>query len=224
MAFLGIYAQQDTSQCPFSDRGGRLDCTGYCGNFNDKNADGFCDYSVLSSEKKVETKKAKTETRIQENKTKEKIIESKEEFTETKEDIIEKKETVETTTLSETTTTQTTNIPPAKRRLTGYQLHFWYICFAIIGIYLLSAVLVKTQKIKKATHRKFWNTILLTTFLVSGLLGLYVAMAKIYEWNFNYTNTMIYHVDFGVAMSIVSLIHIFWHLSYFKNIIKNAKQ
>ncbi|MCQ2327452.1 MAG: hypothetical protein MJZ71_07810 [Bacteroidales bacterium] len=51
---LACFAQQQTDKCPM---GGRVDCTGFCGTFTDKNSDGFCDYSKLSGKKAECSKK-----------------------------------------------------------------------------------------------------------------------------------------------------------------------
>lgn len=54
---LACFAQQQTDKCPM---GGRVDCTGFCGTFTDKNSDGYCDYSKLSG-KKAECSKKEVE-------------------------------------------------------------------------------------------------------------------------------------------------------------------
>lgn len=94
---------------------------------------------------------------------------------------------------------------------------------ATLTLYIVSVILVKVKIIKKVTHRKFWNVILLITCLVSCLLGVYVVFAQMYSLPMNYMTLMQLHVDFGISMTIVVIIHILWHLKYWKNLFKNAK-
>lgn len=220
-SFSFIYAQQDTSQCPF---GGRVDCTGFCGLFTDNDGDGFCDYSLLTTQN--EEKEKKEATTVEQKETQKttsepkaiKTIEKKE--TEQSKDEVSQEETepflIEEQTI---TTTQTT---PAKKNnvkaLSPY--HFWLLLIITLVLYILSTILVKSKFIKKATHRKIWNFILLITCLVSCLLGIYIVLAKMYGWTMNYMTLLKLHVDFGIVMTIVAIIHILWHIRYFKNMLK----
>lgn len=205
-AFLLSSAQVE--QCPM---GGRENCTGYCGAFNDNNGDGYCDFSIIKKEG-VKAQSSKNETTFpkrENGKIERSDTETKPSFSETE-------------SVTQEISTDTT--PIVKQKLSGYQKHFWPICITTLVLYAFSSLLVWKKKIKKVNHRRLWNCILLITCLVSCLLGLYVAIAKIYGWSFNYAEIMVYHVDFGVSMTIICIIHILWHLKYFKNIISNAKQ
>ena len=74
---------------------------------------------------------------------------------------------------------------------------------------------------KKISHRKIWNCVLLITCLVSCLFGLYIVLAKMYDWSMNYMTVLKLHVDFGIVMTIIAIIHIVWHWRYFKNMLKH---
>jgi len=95
------------------------------------------------------------------------------------------------------------------------------ILLILIILYFVSFLLVKFKKITLFQQRRFWNFILLITFLVSGLLGLILAISIdqkiIFDW---YLNFLKLHVKFGIAMSIVSIFHLLWHLPYYKTIFK----
>jgi len=66
------------------------------------------------------------------------------------------------------------------------------------------------------THRKFWNYLLLVTFLVSGLLGLLSVVKVNYKLEIpGYENYLKWHVSFGIAMVIISILHLSWHLKYY---------
>ena len=226
--FCVVNAQQQPENCPF---GGRENCTGYCGLFNDNNNDGFCDYSILTSEKKESTPATqKQETTSTEKKDTTSVPEKKTteaKSTQTKEETTLTTPT-ETTIVEEfvtesLTTTETNIVTKPKKVLTGYQSHFMTICLCTILLYCITALLVKSKKMKKVNHRKIWNFLLLVTFLVSCLLGLYIAIARIYDLPMNYKNLILLHVDFGVSMTIISIFHIVWHIKYFKNMFSNAK-
>lgn len=216
-----IYAQQDTSQCPF---GGRENCTGYCGLFTDNNSDGFCDYSLLTNQNEEKEKKGATTTEKKETQKttpEPKAIKTSEnkETEQSKEEVLqEETETFlieeQSITATQTTTTTKTNT----KALSPY--HFWLLLIITLVLYVLSTILVKSKFIKKATHRKIWNFILLVTCLVSCLLGVYIVLAKMYGWTMNYMTLLKLHVDFGIVMTIVAIIHILWHIRYFKNMLK----
>ncbi|MDO5759693.1 MAG: oligosaccharide flippase family protein [Bacteroidota bacterium] len=223
--FAIAYAQQDTSQCPF---GGREDCTGYCGLFTDNNGDGYCDYSLLTNQKQENTKQEKTE---KEYKTPPPIAEPKvikaTDNKETKQvSTQESNETenflTESITEMQTSVSNTSQTKPIKSHsLSPY--HFWLLLVLTLVLYFCSVALVKYKILKKATHRKIWNLILLLTCLVSCLLGIYIVLAKMYGWAMNYMTVLKLHVDFGIVMTIVAIIHIVWHLRYFKNMFKHSK-
>lgn len=231
-----VYSQeQHPENCPL---GGRDDCTGYCGEFNDNNGDGFCDFATLSSQK--QKKDNKTEKSINENKNqkspKAKTNSQKDKSTsqtnkiisETDKIVNETNPTV-TDTISVVNNTEksaTQNATPItieRPHKTQQHYHFWSFCLITIILYLVSVMMVKTKRITKITHRKIWNIVLLITCLVSCLIGMYVVLAKMYGWNMNYMELMKWHVNVGIAMTIVAIIHIFWHLKYWKNLFKLLK-
>ncbi|MDD4938499.1 MAG: hypothetical protein PHX34_05865 [Candidatus Shapirobacteria bacterium] len=89
-------------------------------------------------------------------------------------------------------------------------------------LYFLSLFLVKKNKFNQINHRRFWNIILLVTFLVSGLLGLILAFSIDQKISLNWYQPFLWlHVEFGIIMALVSIFHIFWHLSYFKSMLKS---
>ncbi len=66
------------------------------------------------------------------------------------------------------------------------------------------------------SHRKFWNVLLLVTFLVSGLLGLLSVVKVNYKLQIPiYDTLMQWHVAFGIGMVFISFFHLSWHLKYY---------
>ena len=102
--------------------------------------------------------------------------------------------------------------------------HLIPIVVTLTLIYLLSHILSKRRVISLADHRKIWNTILLVTFLISMILGLFL----IIRVNFGLEvplpfSTLFWHVEIGVAMGAISVFHIVWHWKYFVKMLKSAK-
>ena len=98
------------------------------------------------------------------------------------------------------------------------------IIMVLLIIYIITILLVKSKKITLLTQRHFWNIVLLITFLVSGILGLILAISIDQKINLSwYLQFLRLHVKFGIAMSIVSIFHLLWHLPYYSSIFKKQK-
>ncbi len=116
---------------------------------------------------------------------------------------------LETTTISEQTqdtkTTTYNTIP---------------LSIIIITTYIITWILAKKKYIRLITHRRLWNLVLLSTFLISGLLGILILLRIDYGIIIQLPLNILYlHVETGIAMTIIAIFHILWHLKYFKNII-----
>lgn len=219
ISFIG-FAQQDTEQCPF---GGRENCTGYCGLFTDGNKDGYCDYALLNLPK--ENKKEQSEKppvaepkavdTAKDSVQNTQIISSEREYGNPTFDSLQNA----SPTIEEVDSD--TEIEKTKAK-TPY--HFWILLILTLVLYEYTSLLVKYNKMKKITHRKIWNTILLITCLVSCLLGLYIVLAKMYDWSMDYMTILQLHVDFGIVMTIIAIIHIVWHWRYFRNMMKTKER
>jgi predicted membrane-bound spermidine synthase len=103
-----------------------------------------------------------------------------------------------------------------------------YLLFPIgvltLLLYLVSHFLVQNSIIAKTLHRKIWNSVLLLTFLITALLGLILTVEVNYKLVIPYIKTiMVLHVDFGIAMSIVGIVHFLWHWSYYTRLFKGEK-
>lgn len=95
------------------------------------------------------------------------------------------------------------------------------ILLVLLIIYIITILLVKSKKISLFNQRRFWNIVLLITFLVSGVLGLILAISIDQKINLGwYLQFLRLHVKFGIAMSLVSIFHLLWHLPYYKTILK----
>lgn len=98
--------------------------------------------------------------------------------------------------------------------------HSVLIILIMIGFYSITWVLAKYKRMKLQNHRKLWNVILLASFLVSGILG--VLLAVLLDLNISvawYNGYLWLHVEFGIVMGVIALFHFFWHLKYYLKIL-----
>ena len=100
---------------------------------------------------------------------------------------------------------------------------FIHIMFILITFYFVSLLISKKKK-KMRQHRKIWNILLLITFLISGIFGILLVLRINYGIEIPlYSDLLFWHVEFGIAMTIISIFHITWHWKYFKNMIPKKK-
>ncbi len=98
------------------------------------------------------------------------------------------------------------------------------ISILVIVFYLLTWLFSWMGLVTKTIHRKFWNVILLITFLVTGLIGLVMVLKINYKLIIPLFDDLVkYHVDFGIGMVIIGLIHFWWHLNYYLHLLKSER-
>ena len=98
------------------------------------------------------------------------------------------------------------------------------IALGFFLIYAASFALYKTKRIRITTHRKIWNVLLLGTFLVTGLFGVILAIQLDYTLPFTIPiNLLFWHVEAGIAMTLISLFHMGWHFNYYKNLVRSSR-
>lgn len=86
----------------------------------------------------------------------------------------------------------------------------------LILIYSISWFFSRLDILSKAAHRRIWNYALLAVFLATALLGLLLAVQVNARLEIPWTEKALkWHVNFGIAMSLVGFFHLFWHLSYY---------
>lgn len=215
LLFVGIlFCNQPIfgQECPF----GIQNCRGGCGRMIDADGDGFCDYSI-----KTETKDTIAET-----------IDTIHQVSKINQN---DKSSIAVITDSQNTFSITCRehlrshfkeafiAIPQKERKPRYQFIF-YSLLTIIA-YFISLLLLKLKIWSKKTHRRIWNILLLVTFFVSGILGLILVLQINYGIIPDYfMQFMQWHVDFGIGMAWISIFHVIWHFSYFKNIVRPKHQ
>jgi hypothetical protein len=94
--------------------------------------------------------------------------------------------------------------------------HALPIGLTIVVIYLLTLFLSSTTFISKQAHRRFWNWVLLATFLITALIGLFMALKITYKWNIPFSEPLLHwHVEVGISMAFIAISHLTWHLNYY---------
>lgn len=224
-----VFAQQDC---------GAVDCPGRCGRFVDQNNDGFCDHGRVSA---PVTLAAPAETQNPESKTatvaksddahngkvvhkSSGAVPASSAAESTREVEPEQSEVQSDETAQNAAAELPTDEEPAQPVKNKSPYSLILISSITIGLYLLTSILVKVDKLKKATHRKIWNVLLLITALVSCLLGFFLVIQINYNLKMDWLWTVkLYHVQFGIAMTIIAVIHILWHVNYWKSVVKRGK-
>jgi spermidine synthase len=108
--------------------------------------------------------------------------------------------------------------------MTGGPYHLLLISALSISGYLLTYFLVKMGILTKLLHRQIWNSILMLSFFISGILGILLVIQLNYqlEWPFM-KPLMVWHVDAGIVLCLVATFHFLWHSSYYgKMILKKS--
>ncbi len=97
--------------------------------------------------------------------------------------------------------------------------NFLAITFITIGVYIISWLLAKNKKITVIQHRKFWNILLLASFIITAITSVVyllrlefgIEIGEIKDLSF-------WHIEIGYFMILVSIFHSLWHIPYFKTI------
>lgn len=235
----------NAQQCPRNIK----NCKGLCGWFTDQDRDGYCDLTVNISEIMYNRKVSDSLSKIREAEAQRKAdstaaAENKVQQTETK----DQQQTVEPDCRKTCPHAGTdTEIPCRKNdtvsteqdaieaeapivitddnQPTGKYYDLYWIFGGCLVAYLLTWFLSRKNLLKKATHRKIWNVLLLITFLVTGLIGLFLVVQLNYKIGFTWFSDLLYwHVQFGIAMAAISIFHLLWHMRYWLNIFKSGRK
>ena len=103
--------------------------------------------------------------------------------------------------------------------------YFLPISLILIFFYVLGSFMVKKKVISLVNHRKIWNILLLITFFISGILGILLLLRLDFGWVIPLPfNILFWHVEAGIAMTVISVFHIIWHWPYFKKLFKFKKR
>lgn len=202
------------AQCPK----GKTNCEGECGRFIDENGNGNCDFAEKTK---------------QESSKGDEIVIPKTDNVDESSDV--SAEGQETQTTEDDGVVQLGNkkvveapveeiIVPEKTKQGEKPYRLIAITIITLAFYCFTMLLVKTHKMRKFIHRKIWNVALLLCFLMSCLLGFLLVIQLNYGvFQSIYLTNLKLHVEFGIAMTLIAVLHIFWHLPYFKKLFRASK-
>jgi len=90
------------------------------------------------------------------------------------------------------------------------------ITVLVLAAYGVSLAYVRGGKITLLYQRKLWNWMLLASFAVSGFSGMLMSMLIDAGIRIgHYADLLFWHVEAGIAMALVCVIHISVHRRYF---------
>jgi cation transport ATPase len=234
VCILVAIGENTIAQCPWK----KVNCTGHCGRHVDNNNNNICDLSevqatvdtpiivkqnLTSDKKEVSHKKEVVSSKKKcDDCTHKKCLES--ESSKSDNDLIESKvegddefKSIDETEIDTATASKTTEVKAPEEKPKPYSLIF--ISALTLGLYLLSWLAIKMKLIKLSNHRKIWNVLLLLTFLVSCLFGFFLVIQINYDFVLSWYRTVLYwHVQVGIGMTIVAVIHAIWHTKYYVKI------
>ncbi len=243
LIFNLIFISKNFSQnkCPFD----AVDCYRGCGRYIDNNGDNFCDLGRLSklitpvdTKKNITLDTNKVEIIVIKDTLKtdnnNKITNNKNKTNNNKTNVIEQKNDTILTVIAINYQPKIDSIiskvsffdnnfllqeKQIKKNKKPYDLIF--ISLLTFILYFFTLTLSKFNVLKKFQHRKIWNVLLLLTFLVSCLFGFFLVIQINYNFVMDWFRTVLYwHVQVGISMTIIAVLHILWHLKYFVNIVK----
>jgi len=186
---------------------------GECKRYIDTDDDGICDRSQPAPEDR------NTDIVLSDNNINENIKDDISYFEEIKEKaaggffIAEAASTQNT--VSDSSSTERKSLP---------DYNFLEIFFTTLLIYFAGKFLARKSEISVSQERKFWNTLLLVSFIGSAGTGMILVFIRDYNWfrsiNFNF---LFWHVKFSIAMALLGIFHALWHLKYYLLIFKKKK-
>ncbi|HYX08944.1 MAG TPA: hypothetical protein VE912_19585 [Bacteroidales bacterium] len=93
-----------------------------------------------------------------------------------------------------------------------------------ISLYLISRLFVFLGIYPDNLHKKIWNSLLLITFLISALLGFFLAIQINNKLDFPWIDMVTrWHVEIGLGLFVTGILHLSWHLSYYKKLFRKSK-
>lgn len=201
---------------------GQTNCTGLCGRFTDQNGDGFCDLGFVTNFKPdTSAKKAIRDTvkKITKNTSKKSDISQVNKISLDASTSSQSQDSSQNIAKTDNTQILQNEKSEKNQNKKTYPYDLVLISCITLGLYCLTFALHKTGKIRKQIHRRIWNSLLLLTFLGSGIIGLLLVIQINYHvWLGIYRDFLYWHVQLGIAMALISILHALWHISYYKKL------
>lgn len=75
------------------------------------------------------------------------------------------------------------------------------------------------------THRRIWNVLLFFSFIAAGLTGILLILRLDLRWDIPFIRDVTFwHVETGLAMTIIALFHLAWHWKYYLSMLRGKKE
>lgn len=117
-----------------------------------------------------------------------------------------------------------TELPAIEPKITD-KYHFTTLALAAAVLFLIGKVLVFSKKIKAIAEKRFWNVLLLISFMGSGITGLVLSMRRDYGIFISLpANFLWLHAVTSIVMAFISIYHIIWHWKYYWCLIFKPKK
>ena len=208
------------AQCPFGNDS-RVECKHGCDVFIDKNGDGYCDYSRLLVRETTDTTALKADIKSTPTKQSNRNLHLP---TKIQPKIEEPEETAEDT-FSNNADNIVDDIPTTTELPLKKPYRLILISALTLGLYSFTFLLSRIGTLHKVYHRRLWNTLLLLTATVSCLFGFFLVIQLNYHFLGSwYRPLLTWHVECGIAMTIILVFHVVWHIPYYKRLFKKVKK
>lgn len=98
------------------------------------------------------------------------------------------------------------------------------ISFLTLLFYLGGKWLAARFKISAAKEKKFWNILLLVSFIVSAGTGFILVLIRDFDWfRFVRFNFLFWHVEYSIVMGFIGIFHALWHVKYYGKIFSKRR-
>jgi len=128
-------------------------------------------------------------------------------------------------TLKAEAATSDISVEPSSKKAFLPDYNFLEIFFITLFIYFGGKFWARKLKITLPREKKFWNILLLISFIGSAGTGMILVFIRDFEWfksiNFNF---LYWHVEFSILMTLIGIFHALWHLKYYLSIFKQYKK
>jgi spermidine synthase len=85
-----------------------------------------------------------------------------------------------------------------------------------ILLYSISYIFCRIKIFPLQFHRQLWNLLLASTFVLTALAGIFLALQINYKWDIPIIKSILkWHVEMGIGLSVTGFLHLFRHFSYF---------
>ena len=184
---------------------GKVNCAypGDCHSYTDSNGDNICDRSQSNPTSSSST----SSTSVTQVSTSTAAVAS-----------VNVTSTPSTTQAAVTSTATGTDTAASASNKSSY--YFIPILIVLVILYGITWTLSAKKIMRTLLHRKIWNIVLLAAVIVSALLGIFLVLNIDFDFNITLPfNMLFWHVEAGIALSIIAVFHIAWHWRYFAKLV-----